>query len=506
MLGVEAAIAIALSAAPVPSAPNPADDEMICVGVGRIWRGAADDIRQISRVPVPAGYRALYFQGGCGSGLIHESLIDWHFAFGNEASATAALAFLEQDHLAHAPAPGAFPGALAQAWRAAQRDLRAAEPLLSGASPDHDRGVRQLGARPRVSRLVALIRAHHRLSFLANQHLRAAEFYGSPALLAKARLYFDAAEAGMTILYRGTPLPAGGPGASLYNYLNLDEGRSNEMRDIAMRLAILKARLSRTPEDIDAAVRIVDANFSPVFRLAAENADRQDDFCDSGEGDGLDPIRAACDEDDDFPDRFIRFWRNQALLDMLMASDPEHYVARPRGPPSPSSGSSYVRSAAGSAVSRDRPYPDSFEFAVSVLERARLDNQSVRTFTGGTDDNLAALHMARADMFARLAASTTGGSARDAAGLLDEALASLQRAERLSPPAERSGRFRQVAELYLPLAERLDRERRVASEGERGDDPAHAREAAYLRNVLEHLDRIIAGEFPPEQIGRERPG
>jgi hypothetical protein len=497
MPGIELAVVLALATvAPSPVSSEPA--EQICVGGARYWRGSAEDIRHIAATPVPARYRALFYQGGCGSGLVHESLIDWHLAFGSEQSTAGALAFLEQAYMGGAPKLPDFPGALSSAWRAAQRDLRAAESLLSGPGPGHDEARRRLDVLPSVVRLKSLIQAHRRLVFLAAQSMRAAEFYRSPSLLVKARAYFTAAEANRTMLYGEASLTAGGPGGSTYHYIGLEERLPGELNDIEWRLAILAARLSGNPSDVDAAARIGDRNFTPVLRLAAEKSDRQGDFCDNGVGDDLDPIRAVCREENNFLRRFTSFWRNQAQVDALMAADPEHFVVRPIGPSSHLSGSSYVRGKATEG-SDEQPGIESFEFATTILERGRLESRINGWAYGGTDDDLVALYLARAELYVRLAttARARGLHAGDAADLLLGALSDLRRAQRHAPPFDTPGRFRQIATLYLQLAPRLEALRREESDGRSGDDPGHAREAAYFARVLADLDGIAIGETSP---------
>jgi hypothetical protein len=339
-----------------------------------------------------------------------------------------------------------------------------------------------------------LIEAHRDLVFLAGQYVRAAEFYRSASLLARARAYFMAAQANRALLHGGAPDSASGPGGSVFNFLGLDESPPGELDDIEWRLAILTARISGDASDVDAAARIADRNFTPVLRLAAERSDRQGDFCDNGEGDGLDPIRAVCREENNFLRRFTRFWRNQAMVDALMAADPRHFAPRPIGPHSNLSGSSYVRGKA-EAASGEQPSLESFEFAITILERGRLESRINGWPYGGTDDDLVALYLARAELYVRLAgAARARGDAGDAADQLLGALSDLGRALRHAPPFDTPGRFRQIATLYLQLAPDLEKLRREESGGRQGDDPGRARQAAYLAKVLASLDRIALGD------------
>jgi hypothetical protein len=487
----------AMQAEAQPDPPRDEDEGMVCVGVARQWRGDLDSVRRIRADPVPAAYRALYFEGGCGSGLVRESLIDWHLGFGDEASTAAALAFLDEAYARGRPALAALPRAFAPAWRSARRAVAAAGPALAEPGPARDRLRRLLDRSPEIARLRALTQARDGLVFLATQHLRAAEFYGSAALLARATTYVETARA-------MAPPPDAAMPAAAGSFVDVDPD-PYPMRDFDMRLALLKARLSRAPVDIDAASRLIDANFSPAMTDAADNYAQMEDFCDSSGDEALEAVRAACNEDGSFPRRAIRFWRYQAQLDMLMAADPVHYRLRAREQRPAGSVASYERSAVSAGAGDPESWAGygNYDSAINLLEAAREQN---RQGSGGYDDadgDLAALRLARADLLARLAETAQPGGGRrpdaEVADLLRAALAELARAVPLVPPAENPARFRQVASLYLALAGPYEAARARAQEAGavRILDPGVARNAAFFRRVMPALEDIAAGAVPP---------
>jgi hypothetical protein len=491
------AIAAGQDTDPAPAPAAEADDEAICVAIAHNWGGSLEDVAHIRQVPVPASFREYYTAGGCARfQLVESSLLDWHLAFGDEATTTAALAYLAVDP-PFAASPAGHSRALARALREAAGDLRAAAAILAAPGNDWRVFAAALNRSPRVGRLRVLIGEHKHFLSLALYHLRAAEIFRSPALLAKSRLYLAAVQEDARLLYAGQS-SSGLAGMDIANALDIEEAYPDDLRDAEMRLAIMTARLSRNPADVDAAARTVDANFSPVLRMAAENSERQGDFCDNGDSEDIAPIRAVCNAESAFPRRFVRFWRNQAHVDLLMAADPDHYQPRPRAPPSQSSGASYVSGAAAPSA-EDHPSLYSFDSAIAILERGRLEGQLGGASYGGSDEDLVGLYLARAEIFAELAERRRrrGDSrARSAAAdLLTGALGDLLRAAPLVRPTWKPTRFRQVAVRFLALAEaHADDRAHAGSAGDRPPDTRFARDVAYFRALLPALDRIARGE------------
>jgi len=497
------ALALLISAGGEALAAGQGDDgdEQVCVAIATVWRGSNAEAARISEEPIPESFRRPFLGGGCTRfSLVEASLIDWHLGFGSETTTRAALAFLAADpQLVRAPSPEDFGPALARAWRAAERDLRAVA-AIQASGDDRDRsGTAMRRSRP-VQRLWGLVRAHEHYLLLAQHSLRAAEFFGSAASLADARRYLAAVQAGMAILY-ARPGADGFPDLGIRNALSLRDQYPAEIGDIEIRVALQTARFSRDPADIDAAQALLDAAFDPVLRDAAHNANRQDDFCNNGSGDRLDDIRAVCREDIDFLRRFTRFWRAQAEADLLMAADPDHYVERPLGPPVMGSGSSFVRGAGGATPEAwgDR-LPHSVEMAIHILKYAELEQIPNGTIYGRPWDAEVALHLGRADMYVRLGEAASRGAGRransEAADLFGGALSALLTASNIVPAAEDPGRFRQIATRFLVLLPRFEAMRRLDREEDYAGHSGHARQAAYFRLVLDSLDRIAVGLSP----------
>jgi hypothetical protein len=484
------ALPFALVAAAAPAAVREEEDgQAICIAIGHIWRGTNVDAQRIREVPVPESYRRIFETVGCGRfSLIEATLIDWHLAFGDETTTSAALAYLAADPAAAAlPPPAALGAALARAWPAGVRASR--EPLARLTQPgaDRERIDAALRADPRIRRLQTLIGAQDHYLFLARQYLRASEFYRSPALLAEARRYFAAVRDSARLLHAGGQ----GPDAALRDFLHIAAPVPLEIRDVETRLAIHAARLGGDADAVDAAQALVNAGFDPVLRLAAGQLAHFGDFCDSvqDDEDRLAPIQTACEADNDFQRRLAYFWRNQAMLDLLMAADPVHYVERPGGPPSAATAAAFVRRAAGAGTDAPDPrdaWSGSVETALAIFDPERAANMPNPNFVGPNEEQVA-LHVATADMYARLAGPPPAGRV----DLLRTTMRALVTVTRLAPAAGHPGRFRQAAARFLALLGPYEAARR--REGRDGPDVEIARQAAYFRVVLAVLDRIAVG-------------
>lgn len=446
-----------LFAALPASAPAAQDDEggqVICVSVAHLWWGSSEDVRRIRTIAVPDSFRRIFEGGGCSSwSLVKEMLIDWHLAFGDEASVTAALAYLEANYTRNMPAPAALPRLIAATRSAARSDR----------PPSHSRLVQRQGE---------LRLAHQNFLFLAQNYLRAADFHQSHALYAKARIYAAAALAGLA-----APLPGD------------SEDRPNELRDLEMRLALVRAGFTRSPADIAAAQAVLDRNYDPTLAAGAARAE-DGDPCELGDRPDPEGLRAACNDENDFRGRLTDYWTAQARLDLLKAADPGLFDLRTVRPAP--NGSSFVPRGEGATVPTDDwPQPDAFGHAIRLLARQRPDMipEQARRYDN-IDDAVVLLHLLRADLFARRAAATPvpdpdSQAAYRARELRDAALFDLSEALRIAGPAEQAGRFRQLATRYLeivaiPSAERI------------AGNPVHEREAVFLRMALDNLDRIIA--------------
>ena len=452
----------ALSLASTAQARNAGDEsgEIICLSVAQEWGGTSDDVAHISSVAVPQSFQRLYFGDPCTRySLVKSSLIDWNLAFGNEASTTAALEFLEAQTTAGKPVIADLAQRLTAARRDAQHDIVAASAILR--QPD---GMQHRGALVRKSksleRLRSMIDVRNDYTFLAGQYLRAAEFYGSPSLLARARRYAAPALDAMRIT---RTLAAADVAAKLDTVSPLESGDYRDLAssDLEMRMAVVSASLSRDPEDLAAAATVLTSYYVPFYKVAADEAfSHGDSFCDIGERSDLADYAQAC-KSDNFERRAIAWWRYRAQLDLLGTGAPDLL--------------------------------DSLYTTTRLIERdyAAHHDQQYRFRYDAAADQIVTLHLASADAFIRSASPEAGGwtnGGGDAAiQSLDAALNELSLAERSAPASQTPGRFRQIATRFLSI-----RARRAALE-----NPEYylgfERQAAYFSAVLAALDDIALG-------------
>jgi len=467
-------IVIALAAyglqAPTGARAEPApEDQTICLSDGIFWHGSAQDVSDIHRVPVPASYRRYFFADPCTRWqLIEQTLVDWNLTFGDEPSTTAAISFLEADYTAHMPAPASYQRTLERTWRDAERELAAARPRPGPAAADREGG-------PALRRLRVLAEAHENLMLLTRQYLRSAELYRSPALLAKAQEWFAIVKPAFDLLYRGVPVRNDVERAGLAEQLQLREWYIEEMGDIEMRLAILRARLSGTPADLDAASAVIGRHFEPrLTEMANQSNEYGGVICGMDNRRGPPELEQACEAENHLGWLAVDVWRGQAQLDLLRATDP------PTGN--------------GGGL----PEIPAFEQAVRLLEAVRAARPPGPLDARSPQDDLIDLYLSRADLFTRMA---TARRARQASADILEgtALSDLNRAAALAPPAESPVRFRQAATRFLALHEAIVARRNADPDDgmQWGDSVENARQAAAFRVLLEASDRIVAGESPP---------
>ncbi|HEX9965731.1 MAG TPA: hypothetical protein VGB04_12195 [Allosphingosinicella sp.] len=455
---------------------EPDDEGTICLAVAHHWRGDSADIKRIRSVPVPDSFRRRFESGGCERfQLIVGSLIDWHLAFGDERTASLALAYLEPAYRKGTPAPEAFGAHLAAAWRDAGRAIAALPPAGDPKRLDQGR-LRKIGSVRRASEAAA---AYERYVELSGLYMRAAEHYGSAALLEKAELYFLPANAGLATLF------AGGweSDSKLGGILHAPSHRLNEVLDLEMRIPILRARLSRAPEDVGLAASVAARRYQPVLETAVDNArERSGEICEiegEAESETLKKLEAACEGESNFSRRTRDFWRNRAQLDLLMAADPIHFETSRAN--LPATGSEFGRRPAADADAGPADPPRSFETAAWLLHSDRLKDWEGRTlWFHRVDFELFSLLLARSELHARRAVSDV----QEYGPALDYAAEAI----RLAAPHEAPALFKTSAQLWLDLWSRASGSTEEARR--RGD---RARFATYLRANLGSLDSIATG-------------
>ncbi len=345
------------------------------------------------------------------------SLITWNLSFGDERSTTAALRFLEQSPQFKVPDARAFLRDLEKRWARDLAAYRAAE-ARRDAHPG-EAANRAFGRDPAARRIWALRDTNENFIVLAGQYLRAAEFFSSAALLETAAAYLKPSSEILRVVAADAPI-----GLADDADVGVPTYRVNEVRDLEARAAVLKARLSRAPEDLAAAKAMLDAKDVALLRRAADNAYEEGDaICDVGDEEHLAEIKQACDGENDFEGRVVNYWRVRAQLDLIDAPDQRR--------------------------------ADSFYLAMKLLQHKLRDpweaiQNSIRDQPG---DDMAALLLQRFEAENAAADKVVNGNpvlADDARWQQRSyALGFLVRAERFASPMSNASRFRQIAERYL---------------------------------------------------------
>jgi hypothetical protein len=173
-LAFVAAAAITLASPALAQDGEPAADEdegIVCLALAHVWGGSIEDVGRIDAVPVPASFRRQFEAGGCTRfQLVEQSLINWHLIFGNERSATAALAYVEDGYTAGRPSPGEFRQQLSRTWPDALRAIEAAR-LPATHGPERNAAERRLRRNRAFTRAAELIAAHDDFIDLTQQYL-----------------------------------------------------------------------------------------------------------------------------------------------------------------------------------------------------------------------------------------------------------------------------------------------------------------------------------------------
>ncbi|WP_404335511.1 hypothetical protein AB2M62_16415 [Sphingomonas sp. MMS12-HWE2-04] len=432
-----------------PAAIAPERKSDICLTFARNWQGTHEELRRIAVEPIPQSYRRQYGWTWC-EHLMKGSLIDWHLAFGDERSTTEALRFLATTALEGMPSVRDAETALPAVWRKAQAAVqhRPISPEASG--PARYRQIEALRRDRAVRQLQMLIVAHDRFAFLAEQYLRAAEFFRSRALLEEASRYLTPLTNAEARFYEGVRVAKAADGSILQYAVGIEARGVNLLHDLQMRYALTTARISGSAADLAAAAAVIEENDDAVMRAAIQPLLGDDGtFCETDVASEI--LAAACKGENDLPGRIRAFWRSKAQIEL--AED--------------------VRPAA-----RNLSF-SAFDVAWHAIDAAARPAfpESVH-YNSATDDHVVLL-LARAEaQFRRSQAPNI--PAEDATSLRREALGDLFRAERLTPPALNPNRFRQIAERYLSILQSEPQAR------QRGMDE-EMRQAAYLRQVLAGL-------------------
>ncbi len=440
---------------------KPEEEEVICVG-GMLWGATLDETQAIEQVPVPERYKQLSMAPCFARTSNGAALVQWHLRFGDERSATSALAYLEQDYLTRIPAPKRYEHELKRAWRAALPDLRRASRIKQPEGLTYSAQWRFMeGSRP-IQRLQRLVFAREDYLFLAREYLRSADEFGSSRLLNKADRYLQPVLAGTEFLGANTPQS---PEARVLA-IDLHAFRIDDPR---LRAAILRARLTGSAHDLSTAVAMADSLEKPLDRRIAETAfSGGDDFCDISSGwSQSEKLKEACEADDSSRDLIVSYWVNRATLDL---------IAKPNLKPT---------------------FDGSDALTIRLLEGEQAA-ESARCCGASTVEDLTRVLLARANARATQAESVGDREEFAAISQLREALGDLQMAERLAPPYEQPKRFQRIAQHWLAVWDRVGKlEAAAAADRPLRTFPQDARYAVYLRQVLANLEEIAEGKVAP---------
>lgn len=442
------AICLAIASAGFLSLPQSAsaqakaakEEGQICLSVAHGWAGTVEDLKRIRDIPVPASFsRQLEARGCAALQLIRQSLINWHLAYGNEASAAAALAYLERQ--------------------------------ATGGSP----------LRPRLAIEVPHdMELAHTYRFVAMEYARAADFYVSPALLAKARKYAEPslAIAQMLRAERADLKPCDardkaclarrkGPFPPVFN-----DYPDRLWRDLDLQLALAGVRASGSADDYVAARAAFARNDDPHFEDAREHAFQYGEgFCDTDDRDYLKAWKEACDADN-FEVRALSYWRYRASFSL---------AAQAAG-------------VEGLGKAQDKWDGDT---ALRLIERNELRNAGAPwAFFGGNAPVIADIRLGMAEVqFAkaqRAAAAGNPAGGSQAEYETYEALDLMWLAAATVQGTNHPGWLRRIGGRYLAASDFLGKVR----------DPNgslwlnHARHLAWFKTILPQLDAMARGEAP----------
>lgn len=401
-------------------------EEMICLAVAHGWSGSLEETAHIRDIPVPLSFSRQLEGGGCTAWqLVRQSLVNWHLAYGDVKSATAALAYLE------ARATGGKP-------------LRTKLSVASKGDVDIAESYR----------------------FVAMEYARAADFYASPALLAKARRF---AGPSLAVAIALREPRADGTAQPLF-----DDYPDRLWRTLDLQLAVASVRIGGQPADFAAARAVFARNDDPSFDAAGNYAyDNGRGFCDIGNDSYRQAWNEAC-QDGDFEARALAYWRYRAVFSMLAI------VAGDLG------------------INKVRDEWDGVT-APRLLEGHARDVSDGLPELYFSDSSFALTDIRFAIAEAQLAKAAKTFAADPRPGVTrseDETyygLDQLWQASVYVRGSDHPGWLYRIGQRYLAGSAFLDRIRDPA-EPLRSD---HARRLAWLRTVLPRLDGIARGEVTP---------
>lgn len=447
------------------AAEDPAEGE-ICIAIGHRWVGTADERRRISEDPVPASFRAIYTDKGCARfQLMFDSLLDWHLAYGDAASANAAVAFLENGAGEGRPVDPQFQTVLRARWQAAARDvakLLAATKPQSPAETVEARLKRRYLAiyrLPAVEQLKEYLDRIDGYNFVASEYTRAAAYFPSAELVAGARRVNVPVAAGLAFARERTAL---GP-VDAFLADRVSDITDNRVQSAALRaisLAVTDVALDPTPARIAKAEEVIRAHDNPDFQTFLEHGYGSDSgACEVEDREMFRDYKARCEENG-FKNDASGYWFERSRLELLAEKNGQ------------------TLSLAGR---------DIVDATIALFQRRAWEN-GMRYGEGRPSLQALDLMLMRADAYAPNADRICRGEIDDPTKYLPDVLDRLIDAQTMLSPAREPRRYRRLASTYLTIhdaALRCDPQYR---------QDAHARNAVLMRAFLASYDQLIAGE------------
>ncbi|MBA4043831.1 MAG: hypothetical protein C0471_05345 [Erythrobacter sp.] len=302
---------------------------VICVTIAHSWTGSSVERAQITEVPVPQSFRDRFFGDPCTRfQLTLGSLLDWHLKYGDESSALAALRFLEGE-LIGGIKPN-FADDFETTWAGAARDAEALlerRRLKNPAASDEQLAIDMSAAFENArsfKKLQAEAEKIGEAQFIATEYTRAAEYFGTRALLDEARRVHSPAAATLAFIDQRQQL--GGIEGFLAERMR-PQYRSDHidprLREIS--LAVTEAFVTEENQAILAADDLTRRLYRPdgrshpypdLLTFILEAYKKDDDACIADELNSAPGYEDRCEENG-FEGYAYGFWYQRSRLELL---------------------------------------------------------------------------------------------------------------------------------------------------------------------------------------------
>lgn len=308
---------------------NPPDVEpssQICVIPLTRWVSTPEQTARIQLEPVPERFAQMFERGPCNT-LDAAGLLDWHIKFGDEQSATAALAFYAS-HWSPAPVSAEYyAAALEKAWILARPRFEAMNQMrIAGRRQEADETRERDGRILQMHRIMAFAEGYQTLF---DYTLRAADFYRSERLLAQAEALVPIIEARIAFYERHRATFN-----ELRGFAPLDPRRIDNFasgRLLPLRLAGARSRIVGGLVDRKEARAAVVGPYDQAIAQAGDLA-WGDAGIDRVEVTNLEALKSAVDAEDNFLSfavkvlfEDVRLAIGKAGRDAAMKCDPSEY-------------------------------------------------------------------------------------------------------------------------------------------------------------------------------------